>query len=67
MAEVHSTRMTLYRDEDQVADELGYGYKRRKSSRRRQKGFKKPTRSRHIPEEVNRKVGEATMCYTLGK
>ena len=67
MAEVHITQMTLHRDEDQVADELGYGNKRRKSSRRRPKGSKKPTRSRHIPEEINRKVGEATMCYTLGR
>lgn len=51
-----------------MAEELGFGSGRRKrSSRRRQKASKTPSRSRHIPEEINMKVGDATMAYTMGR
>ena len=61
-------RAWLNRDEDQVAEELGYGSGRKKrSSRRRQKASKAPSRSRHVPEEINMKVGDATMAYTMGR
>ena len=58
----------MNRDEDQVADELDFGSgRRKKSSRRRQKASKAPTRSRHVSEEINMKVGDATMAYTMGR
>ena len=63
-----SSLKSAHRDADQVADELGVGSgRRRRSSRRRQKASKKAARSRHIPEEVNMKVGDATMAYTMGR
>ncbi len=55
------------RDEDQVIEGLGYGSGRRRRASRRRPSSKKPVRCRQVPEEINSKIGEATMCYTLGR
>ena len=65
-------RLLAYRDEDQVANELGMGSTRKKQTRRalrrRQAAGKKPgSRSRTVPEEINRKIGDASMSYTLAR
>lgn len=67
-----SLRLLAYRDEDQVVNELGMGSTRKKqtrrASRRRQAAGKKPgSRSRTVPEEINRKIGDASMSYTLAR